>query len=138
MPAPERQEFGFPKVFAELSASAMLHPVRSVVEEWEPDVVVHDAAELTAPLAAAAARIPSVCHGYGEVVPEAAMRAAGEVMGPLWQDAGLEADAYAGSYPGCTSTSTRPRSGVRTWLTCLESSHLAPPTLSRRRATRSM
>jgi UDP:flavonoid glycosyltransferase YjiC (YdhE family) len=100
VPPPERQQFAFPKVFAELAASEMLDPVRSVVEEWRPDVIMHEAAELTAPLAAAAAGIPSVCHGFGEVVPEATVRAAGEVMAPLWRAAGLDADPYAGSYRG--------------------------------------
>lgn len=100
VPAPERQEFVFPKVFGELASPEMLQPVRSIVEKWTPDLIVHDAAELAAPLVAAAAEIPSVCHGFGQVVPEAAVRAAGAVMAPRWRAADLEADTYAGSYRG--------------------------------------
>ena len=37
--------------------------------EWQPDVVVHDAAELAGPLAAAAAGIPSVCQGSARWCP---------------------------------------------------------------------
>lgn len=60
LPPSERQVFGFPKVFGGLAAPQMAAPVRSLVESWRPDVVVHDAAELAAPMAAAAAEIPSV------------------------------------------------------------------------------
>ncbi len=90
----------FSKLFGELAAPTMVEPVTGLVEQWKPDVVVHDAAELAAPLVAAVRGVPSVCHGFGEVVPELSVRRAGEQVAALWQDAGLEPDAYAGSYRG--------------------------------------
>ena len=100
LPGRERQLHAFGKVFGELAVAPMVEVVRNVVDTWQPDVVVHDAAELAAPLAAAAAGIPTVCHGFGEVLPEAAVRRAGEQMAPLWEARGLAPDAYAGSYRG--------------------------------------
>ena len=100
LPGRERQLFAFGKVFGELAVAPMVGVVRNLVDTWQPDLVLHDAAELAAPLAAAAAGIPSVCHGFGEVLPEPAVRRAGEQMGPQWEARGLAPDAYAGSYRG--------------------------------------
>jgi UDP:flavonoid glycosyltransferase YjiC (YdhE family) len=63
-------------------------------------VVLHDAAELAAPLVAASLGIPSVSHGFGEIVPEPGVRVAGEVLAPRWRAERLEPDAHAGSYRG--------------------------------------
>lgn len=99
-PKADWQVWAFPKVFAEIAAPAMLEPVRSAVDAWAPDVVLHDAAELAAPLAAATAGVPSACHGFGQLVPEVAVRAAADVLAPTWRGAGLSPDRYAGSYRG--------------------------------------
>lgn len=100
LPPMDRQRFAFPRVFGEIAAAEMIEPVRAAAEEWGPDVVLHDAAELAAPLVAATIDIPSVSHGFGQVVPEPAVRTAGEVLAPRWEAAGLEPDAHAGSYRG--------------------------------------
>lgn len=100
IPAAERQLFAFPRVFGELAASEMVEPVASVADQWAPDVILHDAAELAAPLVAASLGIASVSHGFGQIVPEPAVRAAGEVLAPRWRAAGLAPDPYAGSYRG--------------------------------------
>ena len=78
----------------------MLEALEPLVEAWRPDVIVHDAAELAAPFVAASAGIPSVCHGFGEVVLEASVRRAATIMEPAWTARGLAADPYAGSYRG--------------------------------------
>src|SRR6185295_6616732 len=87
-------------LFGELAAPTMLEPVMESAEQWEPDVVLHDAAELAAPLAAAARAIPSVCHGFGDVVPEPSVRRAGDEVAAMWQEVGLAPDPYAGCYRG--------------------------------------
>lgn len=99
-PRVDWQVWAFPKVFAEIAAPSMLEPVRSAVDGWAPDVVVHDAAELVAPLAAASAGIPSVCHGFGQLVPEVAVQVAGDALATMWRGAGVAPDRYAGSYRG--------------------------------------
>lgn len=99
-PLAEARAIAFSTHFGELAAPVMLAALGSVMTEWRPDVLVHDAAELGAPLAAASADLPSVCLGFGELVPVRSARAAGDVVAPLWEAAGLEPDQYAGSYRG--------------------------------------
>jgi UDP:flavonoid glycosyltransferase YjiC (YdhE family) len=100
LPPPARRSASFSTAFARLAVPSMLEELRQLVDTWRPDVIVHEAAELAAPFVAAANNIPSVCHGFGQVVLEDAMRAAGDVLAPMWEQAGLDPDPYAGSYRG--------------------------------------
>lgn len=100
LPMTEARSVAFSTLFGELAAPEVMETLRSVVAEWQPDVVVHDAAELAGPLAAKSAGIRSVCHGFGELVPEPTMRRTGTVLAPSWAAAGLTPDPYAGSYRG--------------------------------------
>ena len=99
-PLAEARAIAFSTHFGDLAAPVMAPAVQSVVTDWRPDVLVHDAAELGAPLAAAVAGLPSVCLGFGELVPERSSLAAGDVVAPLWEAAGLDPDPHAGSYRG--------------------------------------
>ena len=69
-----------------------------MVEEWRPALMVHDAGELAAPLAAAIARVPHVTHGFGALLPEHRVAAAAAVVAPTWQAHGQEPRPYGGSY----------------------------------------
>ena len=100
LPEAERRAVAFSKLFGELAAPPVLEVLRPLVEDWRPDLVLHDAAELAAPLIAASIGVPSVCQGFGEIMPEPSIRRAGEQMAALWRDAGLDPDKYAGSYRG--------------------------------------
>src|SRR3954468_8404090 len=40
-----KPEFMFPRLFGAVAAMAMIDQVVALVDEWRPDVVVHDAAE---------------------------------------------------------------------------------------------
>src|SRR4051812_11484859 len=40
-----KPEFMFPRLFGAVAAMAMIDQVAALVDEWRPDVVVHDAAE---------------------------------------------------------------------------------------------
>ena len=100
LPEEERRAVAFSKLFGELAAPPMLETLRPLVRAWRPDLVLHDAAELAAPIVATSIGVPSVCHGFGEIMPERSARRAGEQMAPLWRDSGLEPDEYAGSYRG--------------------------------------
>lgn len=100
LPSRARRRAAFSTAFVELSVPSLLGTLRRSVAVWRPDVVVHEAGELAAPLVAAANDIPSVCHGFGRVVPEDATRAAGDVLAPMWDAAGLEPDLHAGRYRG--------------------------------------
>jgi len=100
LPEDERRAVAFSKLFGELSAPPVVEALRHLVRAWPPDLVLHDAAELAGPLVAAWIGVPSVCHGFGEIMPEKSIRRTGEQMAPLWRESGLEPDDYAGSYRG--------------------------------------
>ncbi len=87
-----------PKMFGEISAPLALADLLPLVRDWRPAVVVHDAAELAAPIAAAAVGVPNVTHAFGALLPQARVRAAGEEAAPLWRSEGLEPRAYGGAY----------------------------------------
>jgi UDP:flavonoid glycosyltransferase YjiC (YdhE family) len=100
LPEHERRAVAFSTIFGELAAPAMIDTVESVVEAWRPELLVHDAAELAGPLVAEVVGTPSVCVGFGERVPEAAVRRAARSVEPLWRARGRAPDPYAGSYRG--------------------------------------
>ena len=97
-PPQEWPDVMFPKMFGEISAPVALADLMPLVREWRPAVVVHDAAELAAPIAAAAVGVPNVTHAFGALLPEARVRAAGEEVAPLWRSEGLEPRPYGGAY----------------------------------------
>jgi len=59
---------------------------------------VADAAEFAGHIVAAELGIPSVTKGFGALLPERRVRAAGEEVAPLWRSRGLEPRPYGGSY----------------------------------------
>ena len=59
----------FPRLFGAVSAPSMLDDLTPVLDYWQPDVVVHDAADFAAPILAAMAGVPNVTHGFGSVTP---------------------------------------------------------------------
>ena len=88
----------FPRLFGTLAAPPMLDDLLSFVEGWRPDVVVHEAAELAAPIVAAVLGVPTVNQGFGALVHPDRMSAASEAVGPLWEKVGLSPRPWAGSY----------------------------------------
>jgi UDP:flavonoid glycosyltransferase YjiC (YdhE family) len=90
--------FAFSGRFAEIEAPYRLPDLRDLVEASSPDVVIHESADLAAPIAAAAAGVPTVNHAFGLPIPEPALLRAGTAMAPSWQAAGLEPDELAGAY----------------------------------------
>ena len=95
---PDRPDFMFHRLFAEVRAAPMLADLGPVAREWRADVVVHDAAELAGPIVAAAAGVPSVCHSFGALLLPRRVAAASAVVEPLWREHGLEPRPYAGCY----------------------------------------
>jgi UDP:flavonoid glycosyltransferase YjiC (YdhE family) len=98
VPISDRRLVGFAGRFADIEAPRRIQALRSVVEAWQPELVVHESADLAAPIAAAAAGVPSANHAFGRPIPEEALRRAAEAVAPLWHAAGLEPDALAGAY----------------------------------------
>ena len=88
----------FAKLFGAITAPSMLDDMTRVASEWRPDFVVADAAEFTGHIAAAELGVPSVTKGFGPLLPERRVAAAGDEVAPLWRSRGLEPRPYGGSY----------------------------------------
>ena len=88
----------FPRLFGTIAAPAMLHDLLRIVEDWRPDIIVHEAGELAAPIVAALLGVPNVCQGYGALVAPDRMGSASDAVAPLWREVGLEPRAWAGAY----------------------------------------
>jgi UDP:flavonoid glycosyltransferase YjiC (YdhE family) len=95
-----RRPIAFTGRFAEIEAPRRMVDLQALVDADRPDLLIHESADLAAPIAAASAGIPSVNHAFGLPIPEPALRRAAEAMSPFWRAAGLEPDEYAGAYRG--------------------------------------
>lgn len=98
LPPLELPRVMFPAFFGEICPPPMLADLLPVMEEWAPDLLVHDAGELAAPIAAALAGVPHVTHGFGALLPEERVASGGAAVAGLWKAHGLEPRPYGGSY----------------------------------------
>ncbi|HVF04122.1 MAG TPA: nucleotide disphospho-sugar-binding domain-containing protein [Frankiaceae bacterium] len=88
---PEKRRHGFAHMFGGVAAPAMAPDLLAAAEEWRPDVVVRDAAELSAPLVAARLGVPCVVHAFGVPIPWDVATAVEPVLAPLWAEYGVPA-----------------------------------------------
>lgn len=100
VPFTERRPAGFTSRFAEIEAPRRIQALRTLVDAWRPKLVVHEPADLAAPIAAAASGVASANHSFGRPIPDDALRRAAAAIAPLWHAAGVEPDGLAGAYRG--------------------------------------
>ena len=93
LPLEERRAFLFPHMFGTIEAPAKIEELRALVRAWQPDLIVHDSADLAAPVAAEEAGVPSVNHSFGRLVPVDVVAAAASA-------AGLSTDPLGGMFRG--------------------------------------
>ncbi len=87
------------RMFCEIAAPAMAADLAHLLDEWRPDVIVREEGEHGAPLAAAAAGIPWVTHGWGSpLAGQDALTHLSRLLGPVWERAGLCAPEGAALY----------------------------------------
>jgi UDP-glucoronosyl and UDP-glucosyl transferase len=98
MPERERSTFIFPRVFGAMLVPPMLADLLGIIERFKPDLLIHEAAEFAAPIAAAKAGLPSLTHSLGGIMPPERLTAVGDQLAGIWQGLGLEPLPYAGSY----------------------------------------
>ncbi|HEV8207168.1 MAG TPA: glycosyltransferase [Acidimicrobiia bacterium] len=98
LPPLEVGDVMFGKLFGAIAAPHMLAGLAPVALEWQPDLVVADAAEFAGHIMAAELGVPSITKGFGPLLPERRTAAAGEEVAPLWRSRGLEPRSYGGAY----------------------------------------
>ncbi|HST14529.1 MAG TPA: glycosyltransferase [Gaiellaceae bacterium] len=100
MPAAERRARAFSGRFAAIEAPAKHDALFAAAESWRADAIVHEPADLSASLVGARLRVPTIHQSFGRAIPASALKAAAELVAPLWESAGVEPDPFAGAYRG--------------------------------------
>ena len=93
-----QRHFFLTEIFANLELVPRADDLDSVIDVWQPDVIVHEVAELAAPLVATAHGLPYVDLSYGSLIGSSLLRAAGEAAAPHWRARGLEPHPVAGLF----------------------------------------
>ena len=98
---PRRQRMAFfSRVFSDVELGPRIRDLRRLVDEWRPELIVHESAEFAGPLAAALVDVPSVNHSFGPLVQADVMAAAATSAAPHWIGCGLPEPDRAGMYRG--------------------------------------
>lgn len=98
LPPQDRAAFSFPHMFGVWATPAMTAQLLPLARQWRPDLLVHEAAELAAPLVGAVLGVPTVTHSFGGPVPPAFLTEAGSRLKYLWSERGLSLPPYAGCF----------------------------------------
>ncbi len=93
-----QREFFFTQIFANLELVPRAADLESIMSQWRPHLVVHEMAELAAPLICTSRGIPYIDVGYGALIDHALLAAAGIAAAPHWQARGLEPHPLAGMF----------------------------------------
>jgi UDP:flavonoid glycosyltransferase YjiC (YdhE family) len=97
-----------PHLFGEIITPAMLGDLEALVQDWRPDVVLHETWEFAGPLAAASAGIPSICQTLGLRIDDRILDSVAAAVAPLWEQRGLKPDPTAGLYRSLCLDTTPP------------------------------
>jgi UDP:flavonoid glycosyltransferase YjiC (YdhE family) len=93
-----RAAFVFPRMFGEALTPPMVSDLLQLAREWRPDLLVHEQAELAAPLVGALLEVPSVTHSFGTAMPVGILDDTRQRLAGLWRAHGLEVPPYAGCF----------------------------------------
>ena len=94
----EQRRFFLTEIFANLELEPRAAALEAVIDAWAPHLVVHEVAELAAPLISSARGIPYVDVSYGRLIPRFLLRATGDAAAPHWRARGLDPHPVAGLF----------------------------------------
>lgn len=92
------RSFFFTELFVRIELEPRARDLLDIVDHLSPHIIVHEVAELAAPLVATARGLLYVDHGYGPALPSAVVADAAVAAAPTWAAHGLEPDGTAGLY----------------------------------------
>jgi UDP:flavonoid glycosyltransferase YjiC (YdhE family) len=79
-------------------AEAFVEPLIDIVDQWQPDVIVHEPAEFAAAIAATVRGLPHVTHSWGALRESQWGELRAELMAPVWGRFGLVPLLHGGDY----------------------------------------
>ncbi len=94
----ERFENFVPRMLGGVAAPPRVDDLMPIVEEWRPDVVVHDETELGGPVAAARFGVPHADHSVGILRPLSMFRLARRTLEPVYERWEVEPGPHAGLF----------------------------------------
>jgi len=94
----ERFENFVPRMLGGVAAPPRIDDLMAIVEEWRPDVVVHDETELGGPVAAARFGIAHADHSVGILRPLSMFVLARQMLEPVYEHWGVEPGPHAGMF----------------------------------------
>ena len=97
-PGKERFLNFVPRMLAGVAAPPRASDLMGIVEEWRPDVIVHDETEFGAAIAATKADIPYADHSVGILRPLEMARLAGETVAPVAERWGVDVGRFGGMF----------------------------------------
>jgi UDP:flavonoid glycosyltransferase YjiC (YdhE family) len=96
----DRAGYMFPAKFAALLPPAMVRDLLPLAGSWAPDLIIHEQAELAAPLVGAILGVRTITHSFAGAVPPTTLTEAGKRLAGLWIEHGLDPREYAGCFSG--------------------------------------
>jgi UDP:flavonoid glycosyltransferase YjiC (YdhE family) len=86
------------QMFARVAAPAKVPDLVAVHASWAPDLVVHDAIDFAAPVAAARAGIVWASHSFGALQPPQFWELSAELMEAIWREWGVVPGPLGGMF----------------------------------------
>lgn len=98
LPPAERAGVAFRAMFGAWATPPMLADLLPIAGGWGPDLLIHEPAELAAPLVAALLGVPCVTHSWGPAIPAEILRAAAHELTGLWAAHDRAVPQFAGLF----------------------------------------
>ncbi len=87
------------RMFTQVLAPTVLTDLLTVIENWRPDLIVHEEGEYAGPVAGAHAGIPWITYGWGSPLrPVEELVSLEEPAAGLWSSVGLDVMPWGGLY----------------------------------------
>lgn len=93
----DRMPYQFPGLFAGTRVPPMLEDLGPIIDDWRPELLIHDSLEMAGAIAAEAAGIAHVEHSFGILRPGTVRRAATEVLAPICEGLGVRNPGIGGT-----------------------------------------
>jgi UDP:flavonoid glycosyltransferase YjiC (YdhE family) len=97
-PGKERFESFVPRMLAGVAAPPRAADLVPIIEDWHPDLLVHDETEFGGPVAATITGVPYADQSVGMLRPLEMSRLAGRTLAPLAEEWGVDVGEFGGLF----------------------------------------